>query len=180
MNDLSPHATIRPLDPAEYQSAIPALAAVLHACVHGGASVGFVLPFPLAEAEAFYRSLAPSVASADRLVFIAEQGARILGTAQLVLAGMPNGRHRAEVAKVLVHPAARRQGLAERLMRGLEAEALAQARTLLVLDTTTGRSADRLYRRLGYTEIGTIENYAADPDGTLHPTTIMAKDLVHG
>lgn len=177
MNDLDTRAVLRPLDPAEYDSAIPGLAAVLHACVQDGASVGFVLPFPLEEAEAFYRGLAPSVASADRLVFVAEQGGRILGTAQLVLGAMPNGRHRAEIAKVLVHPDARRQGLAERLMRAVEAEAGARARTLLVLDTTTGRAADRLYRRLGYTEIGTIPNYAADPDGTLHPTTIMAKAL---
>ena len=39
--------SIDELAAAELPAAVPALAGVLHACVHGGASVGFVLPFPM-------------------------------------------------------------------------------------------------------------------------------------
>lgn len=166
--------------PAELEAALPALTETLHASVHAGASIGFVLPFPKSAAEAFWRGLFPAIIAGDRLLFLARLEGRIVGTAQLVLAGMPNGRHRAEIAKVMVHPSARRRGLARALMQAAEAAARAHARRLLLLDTTTGRDAERLYTALGYATIGTIPAYATDPDGTLHPTTIMAKDLAHG
>jgi GNAT superfamily N-acetyltransferase len=163
--------------PAEIEAALPDLIEILHASVHAGASIGFVLPFPLAESEAFWRSLLPAFTAGDRLLFLARLDGRIVGTAQLILAGMPNGRHRAEIAKVMVHPSARRRGLARALMLAAEAAARAHARRLLLLDTTTGRDAERLYTALGYATIGVIPAYAADPDGSIHPTTIMAKDL---
>ena len=47
-------------------------------------------------------------------------GSRIVGTVQLDLAVPPNQRHRAEVVKILVHPTARRRGIARALMVALE------------------------------------------------------------
>ncbi|MEV4195555.1 GNAT family N-acetyltransferase, partial [Streptomyces toxytricini] len=46
---------------------------------------------------------------------------------------------------------------------------------LLFLDTETGSGAERLYRAAGWTEAGTIPDYAADPAGRLHPTTLYYK-----
>jgi len=170
-------ATIEILAPAAYAAAVPELAEVLSACVEAGAGVSFMLPFPPSEAAAFWRSLAPRVAEGTILVLAARNAeGRIDGTVQLQLVGTPNQPHRAEVAKMLVHPRARRQGLAEALMRALEAEARRLGRRLLTLDTASD-VADRLYRRLGFREVGTIPGFALWPQGGLSDTTIFYKWL---
>jgi GNAT superfamily N-acetyltransferase len=170
-------AAIDELAPDALEAALPELAGVLHACVHAGASIGFLLPFPLAEAVAFWRGLLPAVAAGERVMLVARLDGRIVGTASLVLVGTPNGRHRAEVAKVMVHPEARRRGVAAVLMRGVEAAARRHGRTLLLLDTTTGRAAERLYTALGYHLVAVLPGYALDPDGAMGPTSLMRKDL---
>jgi hypothetical protein len=48
---------------------------------------------------------------------------------------------------------------------------------LLVLDTVTGGTAERLYARLGWTKTGVIPNYALFPDGRFCDTTIFWKQL---
>lgn len=155
------------------------LAEVLHAVVHGGAGVSFFLPFPLDEARAFWReTVLPGVRSGTRRVVVARDGDRIVGTVQLSLAMPPNQRHRADVAKLLVHPEARRRGIARAMMTALEDIARAEGRTLLTLDTVTGSAAEPLYSSLGYVTVGVIPRYARaalTPD--LESTTIMYKEL---
>jgi hypothetical protein len=48
--------------------------------------------------------------------------------------------------------------------------------SLLVLDTA-GVAADRLYRRLGWIEVGRIPDYALDVSGRPEATTIFFKRL---
>jgi GNAT superfamily N-acetyltransferase len=105
-----------------------------------------------------------------------EQG-RIIGTVQLRLASYPNGRHRAEVAKLLVHSSWRRRGIATELMRAAEREAAAAGVWLLYLDTETGSGAEPFYRGLGWTEAGVIPDFAYGPDGRLSPSTFFYKRL---
>ena len=156
----------------------PRLAEILVDAVASGASVGFVQPFAEADAEAWWRSLIPEVESGRVVIILAsDRDGRVVGTAQLRLAQMPNQRHRADVAKVLVHREARRRGLGRMLMSAIETSARARGRTLLVLDTVTGSDADRMYERLGWTRAGAIPNYATMPDGTLAPTTFFYKEL---
>jgi GNAT superfamily N-acetyltransferase len=155
------------------------LGEVLHAVVHGGAGVSFFVPFSLEEARAFWRKkVLPGVRAGTRRVIVARHGVRIVGTVQLDLAVPPNQRHRAEVTKMLVHPTARRRGIARAMMMALEPIAQADGRTLLTLDTVTGSSAEPLYRSLGYVEAGVIPRYARGsltPD--LEAATIMYKEL---
>jgi ribosomal protein S18 acetylase RimI-like enzyme len=93
------------------------LADVLHAVVHADASVSFVLPFPIEEARRFWTDkVLPGVAKGSHKVLVSWSGGKIVGTVQLELAGQPNQQHRAEVAKLLVHPEARRRGIARALM----------------------------------------------------------------
>ncbi|TXS34783.1 N-acetyltransferase, partial [Streptomyces sp. OR43] len=47
--------------------------------------------------------------------------------------------------------------------------------TLLVLDTESGSPAEWLYRSAGWTECGSVPDYAADPAGVLKPTTFYYK-----
>ena len=158
---------------------IEALGALLHACVMAGASVGFVAPFSLAEAEDFWRTaIAPRAAAGAATVFVARAGGALVGTVQLGTGTPANQPHRADVAKLLVHPEHRRRGIARALMTALEAEAAARRRTLLTLDTRTGDVAEPLYTSLGYETVGVIPGYCLDPfTGALDGTTIMYKTL---
>jgi len=156
------------------------LAEVLHACVHAGASVSFILPFTLAEALDFWQArVLPSVLAGERRVLIAHSEEQIAGTVQLILGLPPNQQHRAEVAKLLVHPDVRRRGIGHALMERLETIAQSEGRTLLTLDTRTGDSAEPLYHSIGYQLAGVIPGYArgpASPD--LEPTSFMYKHLL--
>jgi hypothetical protein len=50
-------------------------------------------------------------------------------------------------------------------MRAVEDEARRIGRTLLILDTETGSTAERLYAKLGWTRFGEVPAYATRPDG---------------
>lgn len=154
------------------------LAQVLCDCVEGGASVSFMQPLSLERAAAFWRDVAAGVARGERALLVAEdaQGA-IVGTVQLVLAQPENQPHRADVAKMLVHRRGRRQGVAARLLRAIEDQAVREGKSLLVLDTVTGGDAERLYARLGWQRCGEIPGYALWPEGGLCGTTIFFKSL---
>ena len=155
-----------------------ALADVLIDCVEGGASVSFMAPLSQDKARAFWRGVADGVARGERALLIAEDAAgAIHGTVQLVLAQPENQPHRADVAKMLVHRRARRQGLAQRLMAAIEDEARAEGKTVLVLDTVTGGDAERLYARAGWQRVGVVPNYALMPDGAFCGTTFFCKQL---
>jgi len=176
MNELSIHEW-RPSAAAD--DGLDELAGILHAAVHAGASVSFILPFSLDDARAFWRDqVVPRVAAGTRRVLVARLGSRIVGTVQLDLATPPNQAHRAEVLKLLVHPDARRQGVARALMIAVEGVARDANRTLLTLDTRTGDLAEPLYLSMGFLRVGVIPNYARAPHSPeLEPTTILYKQL---
>jgi len=168
---------IEVLGPAEIDAALPALAGILQGCVQAGASVGFVLPFTVEDALGFWQGLLPAFRSGERRLLVARRDGRIAGTVQLVLAGMPNGGHRAEIAKLLVDPAQRRHGVARALMLAAEGTARRCGRSLLVLDTVTGGIAESLYRDLGFVSVGRVPNYALSTMGVLETTHILYKLL---
>lgn len=158
--------TIKCLDATEAEARVDELADVLRDCVEGGASVGFMLPLASGRPEAFWRKVAAGVATGERHLFVAEDAAgRICGTLSLVTDMPDNQPHRADVSKMLVHRRARRQGIAERLLRAVQQCARDLGRTTLVLDTVTGSDASRVYERLGWQKVGDIPNYALMPDG---------------
>ncbi|SDR30592.1 hypothetical protein SAMN05443245_4446 [Paraburkholderia fungorum] len=156
------------------------LGALLRACVHDGASVGFVMPYGIEESEAFWRNkVLPSLRAGGLVLLVARYGDAIAGTVQLDYDTMPNQRHRAEVRKLLVHPDARRQGVARALMTEVERHAQGLQRSLLTLDTRTGDHAEPLYTALGYQTAGVIPGYAQGPldNERFDATTIMYKRL---
>ena len=169
------------LDPAALAKTVERLAQILQACVHEGASIGFVLPFEQSEARAYWldRVAAPHAAG-SKLVLIATLGGAIVGTAQLDLDSMPSKRHHAEVSKVLVDPAVRRAGVGCALMQEIERHAAREGRWLLTLDTA-GDAAEALYRSLGYSLAGAIPNYARNAfEERYDATRLMYKDLRRG
>ncbi len=154
------------------------LAEILVACVEGGASVSFLAPLPLDIARSYMRDVAQRVATGKCILLGAWAGGVLSGTVRIQLDTPQNQPHRAEICKMLVHPDARRQGLGEALMLAAEAAAIGAGRTLLTLDTFTGGAGERLYRRLGWTEVGAIPGYSVDAAGQPEATTIFYKRLV--
>ena len=169
---------VRRLPADEVRASLDALADVLFDCVDGGASVSFMAPFTHDDAVAFFSGLLPEIERGTRMLVAAYDGEALVGTVQMIHAGPPNQPHRGDIAKLLVPRSARRRGIAARLMDAAEREALAEGRTLLVLDTVTGDAAERLYERLGWTRVGVIPNYALYPDGRPCATTVFYKQLV--
>ncbi len=175
---MSNAATIRRLSGPEAAAAVDALSEVLIDCVHGGASVSFMAPLPLARAQAFWQGVAEGVARGERALLVAEDAAgQVLGTVQLVLAQPENQPHRADVSKMLVHRRARRQGIAQQLMAAIDSTARAEGKTVLVLDTVTDGDAERLYARAGWQRVGSVPNFALMPDGALCGTTFFHRQL---
>jgi ribosomal protein S18 acetylase RimI-like enzyme len=169
------------IDPAGLAKSVERLAQILHACVHEGASIGFVMPFDRSEARAYWldRVAAPHAAG-GKLLLVATLGDDIGGTAQLDLDSMPSKRHHAEVSKVLVDPAFRRAGVGRALMQEIERHADREGRWLLTLDTA-GDAAEALYRSLGYSLAGAIPNYARNAfEERYDATRLMYKDLRRG
>lgn len=170
---------VRALDAREARERVPELSAVLLDCVEGGASVSFMAPLTRERADAFWSGVVDGVAGGGRILLVAEDrpSGTIVGTVQVAFAWPENQPHRADIAKMLVHRSARRQGLGERLMRAAEDAARAAGKTLLVLDTVTGSTAERLYQRLGWTPLGVVPGYALWPDGRPCDATFFYKVL---
>jgi ribosomal protein S18 acetylase RimI-like enzyme len=156
------------------------LGVLLHACVHDGASISFVLPFTTDDSEAFWSNkVLPAVRDGTRVLLVARKSGRIVGSVQLDYDTPPNQPHRAEVRKLLVHPDFRRQGIAKALLAELERLAGQLGRSLITLDMRTGDKAESLYVSLDYKIVGVIPGYSRDPINRerLDPTTIMYKML---
>ncbi|MCX5496465.1 GNAT family N-acetyltransferase [Kaistia dalseonensis] len=167
--------TLRRLDAAEAEAALPALGAILVDAVANGASVNFLAGFAQAEGEAFWRGQLPLIAEGKRILIVATRDGAIAGTVVITFAPQPNQPHRADVGKMLVHSAARRQGIGRALLEAAETAALDAGKTLLVLDTETDSAGHRLYAACGWTEVGTIPGYALSTDGRPKGATIFYK-----
>lgn len=156
---------------------IQGLADVLVDCVEGGASVSFMQPMTRDKALRFWQGVAQSATRGERVLLVAEEEGKVLGTVQVVLEQPENQPHRGDVSKMLVLRAQRKRGLGEALMRAAEAAATASGKTLLVLDTASD-SAMRLYERCGWQRVGTIPDYALLPQGGYCDTVYYYKCLV--
>ncbi|MBB4952868.1 GNAT superfamily N-acetyltransferase [Agrobacterium vitis] len=168
---------IRMLTGLQARDAMADLCEILSDCVNGGASVGFMLPFDVANARPFWSAVADAVEAGDVVLLVAEHQSRILGTVQVGLTQPPNQPHRADVKKLLVHRAARGLGLSRLLMAEAEKQAAKAGKSLLVLDTATGEVAETIYEKFGWTKAGIVPDYALFPDGRFCHTSIFYKRL---
>jgi acetyltransferase len=169
---------IRSLSAAEVRAHEASLCALLQDAVDSGASIGFLPPLGVDEARAYWREVAAAVDDGVRVLVVAlAADGSVTGSGQLDLATRANARHRAEVAKVMVHRHARRQGLGRAVMQALEAEAHQRGRTTLILDTRQGDPSEALYRGLGWSFAGAIPCYARSATGALDGTALYYKLL---
>jgi ribosomal protein S18 acetylase RimI-like enzyme len=161
----------------EGSALLPYLIHLLQDAVASGASVGFLAPLSAEEAQNYWSTVFEEIAQDTCVLLVAREAGQIVGSVQLALAMKPNAQHRAEVQKLFVLSSQRRRGIGRALMQRVEQVARDAGRTLLVLDTRQGDSAEQLYRTLGYCEVGTIPAYARSVSGTLDGTVIFYKNL---
>jgi GNAT superfamily N-acetyltransferase len=168
---------IERLKPPVCEADLRSLALLLVDAVESGAAVSFLAPLTPEQSEDWWRkTLSAPISGA--IFLVARDAEGIVGTVQLHPAWAPNQPHRADVTKLLVHRRGRRSGIGTRLMQSLEMEAGTAGFRLLTLDSKRGDTAESLYRRLGWTTVGTIPRFALDPDGvTRHDTVIFYKEL---
>ncbi len=168
---------IKILSAGEMPALLPALGVLLRDAVDGGASLGFLPPLDVTEAQAYWHSVLADVRAGTRLLLIARADHHLVGSVQLALATKANAKHRAEVEKLCVMTAERGKGIGTELMEAAHKAALAKGRMLLVLDTRKGDPAEALYRTLGYTELGTVPGFTRDARGVSHDTVFFYKTL---
>lgn len=147
--------------------------------VESGASVGFLPPLAVEEAEAYWRSVLAAMQAGERELIVSLEGELVQGAVQLLCEMRANGRHRAEAGKLFVHRRARRRGLARTLMAELEQVALTRGVTLLLMDTRKGGEAEQLCDSLGYVRWGEVPEYARSSSGELHTTVFYYRRLVN-
>ena len=146
---------VRTVDIAGLTAHREALIGLLIDTVEHGASVGFVLPLPRAEAGAYWDGLQPTIANGTRLLWFADDEAGLLGTVQIELTF--------KKARVL--------------MSAVELRARELDRGLLYLDTEAGCGAEPFYRSAGYSCIGGLPEYACSPEGEWRANAIYYKTL---
>jgi acetyltransferase len=158
---------IRRAGPASQQLLEP-LCDLLIDAVHTGASIGFLAPLARETARRYWQPILSSL-------WVAESDGKVVGTIQLAPCQKDNGRHRAEVQKLMVMGANRGQGISSKLLASAESHARELGCSLLVLDTLVGTHAETVYRHFGWQKGGEIPLYAGTPDGILHPTAYYYK-----
>ncbi|RWM67916.1 MULTISPECIES: GNAT family N-acetyltransferase [Mesorhizobium] len=172
-------AQIIELDGPAIEKRLGVLSQVLADSVADGAAISFMAPMPYEDAVLFWsRGVQPEVVAGRRVLFGAERNGDFLGTVQLLTAMPPNQPHRCEIAKMIVHPRARRLGIGRALMNRALDRARELGKTLVTLDTRTGDVAEPLYASVGFEVAGLIPDFAWDPDGKArHATTYMFRRI---
>jgi GNAT superfamily N-acetyltransferase len=165
---------IREVAPSEFEER--AFIELLKDSVDAGASIGFLAPLAPQDGREYWRGVRSELAGGRVLLGAFAEG-KLVGSVQLAPVAKPNGRHRAEVQKLMVLRSYRGRGVGSALMAAVERKAAELGRWLLVLDTVPAQPAEKLYERLGYVRAGVIPDYAEKSSGGFDPTVIFYKQL---
>ena len=168
---------VRRLSADDLDSLGPQLAQLLIETVDGGTPMGFMPPLSRQAAGDYFRSLRGELQASRRLLLAAFAAGHLVGTGQIVFSPWTNSLHRAEVQKVFVAKAARGLGVGRALMDALHANARQHGRSLLVLNTRHGESAQGFYRAFGYREAGIVPGWTLGPAGERYDHVTMYRQL---
>jgi ribosomal protein S18 acetylase RimI-like enzyme len=164
---------LRTVNLDRFAECLPKLADLLVDAVDSGASLGFWAPLARPEAMLYWREVLQGMVHDNLVLIVAEDGGEVVGSVQLVLSDRQNGSHRAEIRKLMVHTSRRGHGLGRALLAAAHVEAGFRGRTLLILDTRTGDTGEKLYESMGYTRAAQIPGFTVERDGTRHGTTFF-------
>lgn len=168
---------IKTLSPRELDAALSTFVELLQESVDGGGALGFHAPLAADEARAYWQALRSEIESGSRVLLAAFENGRIVGSGQLALAPWRNARHRASIEKLFVSAALQGRGIAKALINALQDAARLRGRSLLLINARRAAPAERLYKQLGYREIGVIPGYALGPGGERYDSVCMYREL---
>jgi acetyltransferase len=173
----SESTTIRRIFASDLKYVISDLVDVFTDTVNGGYPLGFLPPITRDVARDYWISLFPELATGSRLVVVAFNGDRVVGSGQLALSQRTNSPHRAEVQRLFVARALRGQGVGKSLMYALHDTAREHGRTLISLSTRRGEPAEAFYKGLGYVEAGVIPGWTIGPAGERYDHVTLYREL---
>ncbi len=165
------------LDAAGVERALDGLAQLLLDAHEAGMALGLAAPLDRTEAAAAYTDAAARLQPSERILLAAFDGHEVIGAVQLDRSDAGNGRHRAEVRRLVVRVDRRGAGVGRALLDAVVAEAQRLELHLLWLSTHANTDADRIYTRLGWSRAGVIPSYAALPDGTLAGNAFFYREI---
>lgn len=155
------------LDAGAIERSLDELAQLLLDAHDAGMALGLAAPLDRESAASAYREAAATLAPGERILLAAFDGEEVVGAVQLDRSDAGNGRHRAEVRRLVVRADRRGTGVGRTLMEHVVDVARGLGLRLLWLSTHEGTDADRIYERLGWTRAGVIPDYAVLPNGDL-------------
>lgn len=158
------------------ESEVDDLVELIHDAIHHHHSVGFLLSTTKEELREFWLEEIAHLKMSNTFV-IARHSDRIIGIVILSRETRPNGRHRAELRKLIVHSDFQRLGIGKALVDEATLVAKTLGLSLLYLDSATDFLVDTVYESWGWQKAGSIPDYSSKPDGTLEPTTYFYKRL---
>lgn len=158
--------TIVELSAADVESHLDPLARLLLDAHESGMALGLAAPLTIDGARAVYEKTAVRLSN-NRILLAAFDDDELVGAVQLSRAEAGNGRHRAEVQRLVVRGDQRGRGVGRALMEAVVDSARGRGLKLLWLTTHADTAADRFYERLGWSRAGVIPDYAELPNGEL-------------
>jgi GNAT superfamily N-acetyltransferase len=159
--------TIEELDEHAVRQQLDGLAQLLLDAHGSGMALGLPAPLTRDGARSAYANAAARLAPGERVLLAAFDGGEVVGAVQLDRSDVGNGRHRAEVRRLVVRLDRRGAGVGGALMEAVVELGRRLGLRLLWLSTHEGTDADRIYERLGWTRAGVIPDYAVLPNGKL-------------
>ena len=156
------------------KSDVAALVELIHDAIHTNNSVGFLHTTSKTELQEFWEQ---EINDAANTLILARANDVIVGIVIVTRETRPNGRHRAELRKLMVHSAHQRKGIGRGLEQRATEFAKSEGLTLLYLDSATDFLVQRVYEAWGWQKAGSIPDYSSKPDGTLESTTYFYKLL---
>jgi GNAT superfamily N-acetyltransferase len=164
---LAMDVSIEELAAGEVAAAAAELGQLLLDAHASGMALGLSAPLTAERAADDWRATAARLHPDDRILLVARDEGRIVGTVQIVRAAADNGRHRAEIQRFAVAAELRGRGIGRVLLEAAVERARTMGLTLLWLSTHADTDSDRIYARLGWTRMGVMPGFAANPDGAI-------------
>jgi ribosomal protein S18 acetylase RimI-like enzyme len=150
------------------------LIGLLNSTVADGGTLGYEQVLTPHQEVQFIAGLRVGIASGRTHLLLGRVDGRPAFMAMLHLNGMANCRHRAELAKGVVHPDFRGQHLVPLAFREIVRLAERLAVEQLVLDVRENTRAHRLWQFFGFETYGVLEDYAR-VGGEVHRGHFMAQ-----
>lgn len=166
---------IKSLNAQDINDYLDRLSLLLQNGVNDGASIGFIAPLHEQDAKNYWQAVQGSIKEGNTYLLIALINDNVVGSVQLAVNQKPNGKHRAEIEKLMVSSDYRQRGIASMLMSEIEILSKQLGLRLLILDTREGDKAEQLYNKLGYVKVGIIPEFALSSEGTYDGTVLFYK-----